>query len=931
MPGCRQPGAALLAAAPSPRFAMRTTSAMCTSYARSQLEMHVGLVAALCVISAGLGVGGFFDPAHSLLMLALCAVQLAVLLILRHTFPPARAGELEAVIAAGICLVYALVRLETLAASTDALAFARAAAADLEGAGSSVSSARILVGFYAGTMAVRPSVHLLYLALIHAAFALPPVVAWAWTGDTSWLSRVSTLIVLPSIGGSCLGLLQKRSLTSSSSEPPPPTVQTVEQPVPKPSPAVEAAGVWAGKAGMDLLVQGVISAFHGFLWRVGKGSGHAVAAAAFAILVAARVGLQAMEVTEAHRRVLFTRTVHFVMFSIPATFFLTGSEILVSSEGELIFFVVMFGLHACVMALSGSTHLRLPVGIAELLAIPFFVPMPGTGLAASTLHLLLATSTIIGQFLSAAVNRWFVTAVSAMVLTDPYQRVLGDSDSGAPPKDSERARALLRMCEQLRSGAARLVDVREEWEHASSGVLTGAMLYPLSVITRGDPAPAALAAPDTVAYLYCARGIRVHTAKELLVKMAPYRDAAERQQLVALPEGFNTLVEFGRSQGGIAADVLAVDHPVAAPAERLPPEDARLLLQALQTSRDYADYHETRLLGRGSSGAAVLLRHPSGQMVVAKRIRVDAQLADASLSKIQEEVLLLKQLRHRHVIGYLGTLFSSGVVHILMEYAPGGTMTEQLMSAKANAAPFGEARIRRWARELADGLQSIHGHGVLHRDLKPDNMLLGPMDDVKIADFGWSTVLDGASRLATTFAGTPYYMAPEVLQRQPYGVAADVWSAGVVLYELLALTRPFEASSLEDLEVQVHCRDVGLEPHLSRSGHSPELCALATSGCLLRHSVAQRMTLAELVAALEELPHVTDSEPPHAPSVAAPHAPSVAADEGKAFEEMVDVAQIGVILSPEAQLRQGQTQLPPTPRGHERVAGVRRGKRVSET
>ena len=277
------------------------------------------------------------------------------------------------------------------------------------------------------------------------------------------------------------------------------------------------------------------------------------------------------------------------------------------------------------------------------------------------------------------------------------------------------------------------------------------------------------------------------------------------------------------------------------------------------------------VLGRGAFGLAMLLEDPSSsRKVVAKCMRIDATIDDIALKRMQEEVRILQRFTHANVIGYLGTFFASGSMHILMEYAPGGTVKKQIAAAKRSRVPLDGPRVCRWARELAFGLESIHSHGVVHRDLKPDNILLGSGDAIKIADFGWSITL-APTRLAKTFAGTPYYMAPEILQHKQYGMPADLWSVGVVLHELLTLVRPFSAGSLEELEAVVLQQRVTLEPRLSATSHARELCALATSDFLLRVDTLKRMTLTELIAALDMVPEASGAnDPPSASSDDAP-------------------------------------------------------------
>jgi len=95
-------------------------------------------------------------------------------------------------------------------------------------------------------------------------------------------------------------------------------------------------------------------------------------------------------------------------------------------------------------------------------------------------------------------------------------------------------------------------------------------------------------------------------------------------------------------------------------------------------------------------------------------------------------------------------------------------------------------------------------HGtILHRDLKPENILLTSNLEVKLGDFGLSRVLETRTNFAKTFVGTPYYMSPEQVTEANYNTKSDIWSLGCLLYELCALSPPFDASNQEQLSAKI--------------------------------------------------------------------------------------------------------------------------------
>ena len=160
-------------------------------------------------------------------------------------------------------------------------------------------------------------------------------------------------------------------------------------------------------------------------------------------------------------------------------------------------------------------------------------------------------------------------------------------------------------------------------------------------------------------------------------------------------------------------------------------------------------------------------------------------------------------------------------------------------SSSASTAGFTTSRIVSWMYQLCSGLQSLHSALLIHRDIKPDNLFLTSDDTIRIGDCGIMHQLHSASAVTSTAIGTPAYMAPEVVGKRAYGLPADVWSAGCVLYELCTLTSPsFSFRSVDTVLGQVRDR-----------GYGEEIVSLL--GRMLSLDEKLRPTAAECVALLK--------------------------------------------------------------------------------
>ncbi|GAB7351098.1 hypothetical protein MBLNU459_g1564t1 [Dothideomycetes sp. NU459] len=195
------------------------------------------------------------------------------------------------------------------------------------------------------------------------------------------------------------------------------------------------------------------------------------------------------------------------------------------------------------------------------------------------------------------------------------------------------------------------------------------------------------------------------------------------------------------------------------------------------------DYQVLEELGSGSFGVVYkAIEKSTGELVAIKHI--DLEGSDDDIREIQQEISLLSTCSSDHVTRYKASFVRGVKLWIVMEYLGGGSCLDLLKSGS-----FSEAQIAIVMRELLQGLDYLHSTGKIHRDIKAANVLLSDDGLVKIADFGVAAQLTNIKSQRLTFVGTPFWMAPEVIQEAGYDFKADIWSLGITAMEL-ALGEP---------------------------------------------------------------------------------------------------------------------------------------------
>ena len=267
------------------------------------------------------------------------------------------------------------------------------------------------------------------------------------------------------------------------------------------------------------------------------------------------------------------------------------------------------------------------------------------------------------------------------------------------------------------------------------------------------------------------------------------------------------------------------------------------------SGRKIAGYEVEEELGQGGMGVVFLARQPSlERRVVLKTLRRDLADDPTSEERFAREAQAAAGVHHPNVVVVYDCFAWRGERFIAQEHVDG----KDAATALAQVERFDARIVALVALELARGLEEIHAHGIVHRDLKPANLLLGRAGEAKIADFG--IALDArASSLTQTghSVGTPPYMSPEQLLGARVDSRSDLFSLGVVLYELLTGRRPFAEESA-DGEALVRRIEAGRHPPVrSLAPETPRSLAGIVQRCLRAKPKQRFASTAALRRALE--------------------------------------------------------------------------------
>ena len=205
------------------------------------------------------------------------------------------------------------------------------------------------------------------------------------------------------------------------------------------------------------------------------------------------------------------------------------------------------------------------------------------------------------------------------------------------------------------------------------------------------------------------------------------------------------------------------------------------------------DFKILKVIGRGSFGKVCLVEYkPTKEIYAMKSMKKDMLIEHEQIDNILLEKEILQTIEHPFLCGLVFCFQTLQRVYFIMPFLSGGEIFQQLRKSKT----FTEETVRFYGAQIAIAIDYLHKKGIAYRDLKPENVLIDDTGYLRLADFGMAKKLNEGEK-AMSFCGTPEYLAPEIITGEGHNKAADWWSFGILLYEMLCGVPPFYSENLE--------------------------------------------------------------------------------------------------------------------------------------
>uniref|UniRef100_A0A673J7W9 Ribosomal protein S6 kinase n=1 Tax=Sinocyclocheilus rhinocerous TaxID=307959 RepID=A0A673J7W9_9TELE len=234
---------------------------------------------------------------------------------------------------------------------------------------------------------------------------------------------------------------------------------------------------------------------------------------------------------------------------------------------------------------------------------------------------------------------------------------------------------------------------------------------------------------------------------------------------------------------------------------------------------DPQQFELQKVLGQGSFGKVFLVKKTTGpdagQLYAMKVLKkATLKVRDRVRTKMERDILV--EVNHPFIVKLHYAFQTEGKLYLILDFLRGGDLFTRL----SKEVMFTEEDVKFYLAELALALDHLHGLGIIYRDLKPENILLDEDGHIKLTDFGLSKESIDHENKAYSFCGTVEYMAPEVVNRRGHTYSADWWSYGVLMFEMLTGTLPFQGKDRKETMTMILKAKLGMPPFLSSEAQS---------------------------------------------------------------------------------------------------------------
>lgn len=223
-------------------------------------------------------------------------------------------------------------------------------------------------------------------------------------------------------------------------------------------------------------------------------------------------------------------------------------------------------------------------------------------------------------------------------------------------------------------------------------------------------------------------------------------------------------------------------------------------------------YVISSVLGEGAFSIVYKVEEKeTGLLYAMKKIKKDSLTDSGDLVRLQREIDTMAYLQHESVVALHDFIIDENHFYLIMDYCQGGSLYEHIVSGQQIREPQAALVFR----QIVNAIMFIHQHGVVHRDLKPQNILITKFPQIKVSDFGLCGFLNEDKKMKT-FCGSPCYSAPECLNHIQYdGTLSDMWSLGVILYEMVTGEHPWQIRNTTAMMKQIVKGDYTVPPTVS--------------------------------------------------------------------------------------------------------------------